>query len=200
MGVWAYEIGQMDVTLRIQQDVIRLNIPVYDALGVDISQSTTQLRDPESHGLFCEAFSRDVEPQITTVHQVHHNVTFQGSASGARGGPEWLYVEDCCKTHIYSISWKLYLKLQRKAWFKCSSIRRSRIIFRTLSDRTTGQKEKRNLVSFARQTKLGRLNGVQLEPSSFRMYLRANVNPVSFFSTIRTLPKAPFPTTRNSRN
>lgn len=35
------------------------------------------------------------------------------------------------------MSWKLYLKLQRKAWLRCSSIRRSRMIFRTLSDRTT---------------------------------------------------------------
>jgi hypothetical protein len=38
---------------------------------------------------------------------------------------------------MYSISWKLYRKLQRNGWFKCSSILRSRIIFRTLSERTT---------------------------------------------------------------
>lgn len=36
-------------------------------------------------------------------------------------------------------------------------------------------------------------------PSSLRMYLRAKVNPVSFRSTIRTLPNAPFPTTLKSR-
>ena len=35
--------------------------------------------------------------------------------------------------------------------------------------------------------------------SSFRMYLRAKVKPVSFRSTIRTLPKAPLPTTRRRR-
>lgn len=34
------------------------------------------------------------------------------------------------------------------------------------------------------------------ELSSFRIYLRANVNLVYLCSTIRTLPKAPFPTTR----
>jgi len=35
------------------------------------------------------------------------------------------------------MSWKLYRRLQRKGWLRCSSIRRSRIIFRTLSDFTT---------------------------------------------------------------
>jgi hypothetical protein len=38
---------------------------------------------------------------------------------------------------MYSISWKLYRRLQMKGWFRCSSIRRSLIIFRTLSDRIT---------------------------------------------------------------
>lgn len=36
-------------------------------------------------------------------------------------------------------------------------------------------------------------------PSSLRMYLSANERPVSFRSTIRTLPNAPRPTTRSSR-
>ena len=36
-------------------------------------------------------------------------------------------------------------------------------------------------------------------PSSFRMYLRAKDRPVSFLSTIRTLPKAPRPTTLRRR-
>lgn len=39
-------------------------------------------------------------------------------------------------------------------------------------------------------------NGV---PSSFRIYFSANVRPVSFLSTILTLPKAPLPTTRRRR-
>lgn len=38
---------------------------------------------------------------------------------------------------MYSISWKLYRKLQMKGWLTCSSMRLSLIIFRTLSDRTT---------------------------------------------------------------
>ena len=36
-------------------------------------------------------------------------------------------------------------------------------------------------------------------PSSLRIYLRAKVKPVSFLSTMRTLPKAPLPTTLSSR-
>ena len=48
---------------------------------------------------------------------------------------------------MYSMSWKLYLKLQRKGWFKCSSIRRSRMMFLTLSDRTTKEHEAKLSVS-----------------------------------------------------
>lgn len=40
-------------------------------------------------------------------------------------------------TYKYSMSWKLYRRLHRKGWLRCSSMRRSRMIFRTLSDRTT---------------------------------------------------------------
>lgn len=76
------------------------------------------------------------------------------------------------ETYRYSMSWKLYRKLHRNGWFRCSSILRSLIIFRTLSERTI---------------------------SSFRMYFSANVRPVSFRSTIRTFPNAPLPTTRSKR-
>lgn len=41
------------------------------------------------------------------------------------------------------MSWKLYRRLQRKGWSRCSSILRSRMIFRTLSDRTTGARMSR---------------------------------------------------------
>ena len=40
-------------------------------------------------------------------------------------------------TYKYSISWKLYRRLQRKGWFICANMFRSRMMFRTLSDRTT---------------------------------------------------------------
>lgn len=45
------------------------------------------------------------------------------------------------RAYRYSISWKLYRKLQRKGWFSCSSILLSLMIFRTLSDRTTASRQ-----------------------------------------------------------
>lgn len=53
------------------------------------------------------------------------------------------------EAYRYSTSWKLYRKLQRKGWFKCSSIRRSRIMFRTLSERTTGRQYSISAGTFA---------------------------------------------------
>lgn len=78
-------------------------------------------------------------------------------------------------------------------WLTCSSIRLSRIIFRTLSDLTTI-----NMSAAITFPLFATLQCLSL-PSSFRIYLRANVRLVSLRSTIRTLPKAPRPTTRNSR-
>lgn len=72
---------------------------------------------------------------------------------------------------------------------RCSSILLSRMIFRTLSDRTTA-------LQFSICTLSSRFGSV---PSSFRMYFRAKVRPVSFRSTMRTFPKAPLPTTRKRR-
>lgn len=95
-------------------------------------------------------------------------------------------------TYRYSISWKLYLRLQRKGWFRCSSIRRSRMMLRTLSDRTTVTRHQRSSAKFQG-------NAGKNRPSSFRMYFKANVRPVSLRSTMRTLPNAPLPTTRSRR-
>lgn len=103
----------------------------------------------------------------------------------------WKWVSQCAlteklsATYKYSISWKLYRRFKRNGWFRCSSIRRSRIIFRTLSERTTGQiSDIRNMIGHSAHA-----------PSSFRIYLSAKVRPVSLRSTMRTLPKAPLPTT-----
>lgn len=58
----------MNVTLRVEQDVVGLEVTVDDPLGMDVPQGTTQLRDPEAHGFLGEAFPGDVESQITTIH------------------------------------------------------------------------------------------------------------------------------------
>ena len=95
------------------------------------------------------------------------------------------------RAHRYSISWKLYRKLQRKGWFSCSSILRSLMIFRTLSERTTVSRQSLHVRPRSLSPKSS--------PSSLRIYFRAKVRPVSLRSTILTFPKAPFPTTRSSR-
>ena len=69
------------MSLGIQQDIVRLDVTMDNSLRVDISQSTTQLSYPEAHCLLCETFPRDVEPQVTTIHQIHHNVSSQLSAT-----------------------------------------------------------------------------------------------------------------------
>jgi hypothetical protein len=72
-----------------------------DALGVDISQGTTQLGDPKSNRFLREAFSGDVEPQITAVHEIDHDITglIISDHDGLSNGPRSVTV-----TYIYSIS------------------------------------------------------------------------------------------------
>lgn len=57
-----YEICQVNMSLRVQQDVIWLDVAMNDALGVDISERAAQLCNPEPNGIFRETFSRDMEP------------------------------------------------------------------------------------------------------------------------------------------
>lgn len=57
----------------------------------------------------------------------------------------WLQPRPGRFAYMYSMSWKLYRKLQMNGWFTCSSIRRSRMILRTLSERTTGGQESASL-------------------------------------------------------
>src|SRR5277367_2451233 len=96
-----------------------------------ISQCASQLGNPELHRLFGKSLSRDMKSKIAAGHQVHHNIPRQLLAYGAHRGN--------IIAHMYSMSWKLYRKLQMNGWLRCSSILRSRIMFRTLSERTTGK-------------------------------------------------------------
>lgn len=52
-----YEICEMDVTIRVQKNIIWLDITVYDALTMYISQSAPQLRDPKPHCLLRKSLS-----------------------------------------------------------------------------------------------------------------------------------------------
>lgn len=71
---WTYEVSQMDMALRVEQHVVRLDVPVHDSLLVDVSDSASKLCYPKAHCLFCEGLSRNVKAQITTVHQIEHDV------------------------------------------------------------------------------------------------------------------------------
>ena len=72
----------MDVALRIKQNIVRLDVSVYNPLFVYVSQRTSQLRNPEPNRFFRECFPRDVKSKISTVHQVHHKVPAQACLVG----------------------------------------------------------------------------------------------------------------------
>ena len=128
-GEATHEVGEMNVAVGIQQHVVRLDVPVHDTLGVYVADSAAQFGYPEAHGVLGESLARDVETEVAAVHQIDDDVSVGCQADGSRG--------TAVRTYRYSISWKLYRKLHRKGWFRCSSMRRSRMMLRTLSDRTT---------------------------------------------------------------
>lgn len=76
-----------------------------------------------------------METKIASCHEIDNDVSgaltvnIWGIQNKKKGRTE--------KTHMYSISWNEYRKLQRNGWLRCSNIRRSRMMFRTLSDLTT---------------------------------------------------------------
>lgn len=69
----------MNMTLGIEQHIIRLHIAVDDALGMDILQGTGQLGDPEANGILGKAFPGNMEPEVTAIHQIDDNVTTQSA-------------------------------------------------------------------------------------------------------------------------
>lgn len=63
-----YEICQMNMSLRIQQYVVWLHIPMYDPLLVDIPQRAAQLCDPELDCVLSKRLARNVKSQIASAH------------------------------------------------------------------------------------------------------------------------------------
>jgi hypothetical protein len=94
----------MDMTFRIQQHIIRLDVSMYNALVMYISQCASQLGNPEFHRVFGKGLSRDMKSQVAASHQVHYNIPRQLLAL-------WHSPRNAI-AHIYSMSWKLYRKLQ----------------------------------------------------------------------------------------
>lgn len=74
MSLATYKICKMDMAVRIEQYVVRLDVPVHNALLVDVAHGASKLGHPETHCLLCECLSRDVESQVATVHEVDDNV------------------------------------------------------------------------------------------------------------------------------
>lgn len=62
------------MTIGVEEHVVRLDVSVDDALTMDVSQGTAQLGNPEANSLFSKCFSRDMESQIATTHQVDDEV------------------------------------------------------------------------------------------------------------------------------
>lgn len=91
-----YEICQVNMPLRVQQNIIWFDIAMNDALRMDIFERAAQLCNPKSNSILRKAFPRDMEPQVTTIHQIHHNVSSIISMRLERGWESG--------THMYSIS------------------------------------------------------------------------------------------------
>lgn len=73
----------MDHAVGVEKHVVGLDVPVHDALLVYVPHCAAELGYPEAHRFFCEGLSRDVEPKITTVHQIDHDVPATVSHAGA---------------------------------------------------------------------------------------------------------------------
>jgi hypothetical protein len=69
-----YKVCQMHMALRIQKNIVRLDISVYNTLLMYVSQRTSQFSDPEADSFFGEGLSLNMESEVAAVHQVHHNV------------------------------------------------------------------------------------------------------------------------------
>ncbi len=98
-----YKICQVDVAVRVEQDVVRFDISVHDALLVDVAHGAPKLGHPEPYCLFCKSLARDVESQITAVHEIDYDIAGQGQFSAVREG----VVMVVSWTYRYSMSWKL---------------------------------------------------------------------------------------------
>lgn len=70
----AYKVSKVHVAVRVEQDVVGLDVAVDDVLFVDVAESAAQLGDPEANRVLGKGFSRDVEAEVTARHQVDDNV------------------------------------------------------------------------------------------------------------------------------
>ena len=70
----AYKVGQVDMTVCVEENVVGLDIAVDDALAVNIPQRAAELGNPEANILLCESLSRNVKSEIAAAHEINHKV------------------------------------------------------------------------------------------------------------------------------
>lgn len=70
--VTTHKVGEMDVALGIEQDVVGLDIAMHYALAVYVAQRAANLGDPETNGILGKRLSCNVKSQVTTIHKIHH--------------------------------------------------------------------------------------------------------------------------------
>ena len=80
-GSASYKVSQMDMAIRVEENIVRLDVAMDNALLVNVADGAAELGYPEAHRLFGEGLSRDVETQVATVHQVDDDVS-----AGLAGG------------------------------------------------------------------------------------------------------------------
>ena len=62
------------MAVRVEENIIGLDVSVNDALLVNIPQSTTELGNPKANSLFRKCLSGDVESEIAAAHEIDHEV------------------------------------------------------------------------------------------------------------------------------
>jgi hypothetical protein len=60
----------MHMAILVEQYVVGLDVTMHDALGVYVSESTSQLRYPKANGVFCEGLAGNVEAEISARHEI----------------------------------------------------------------------------------------------------------------------------------
>lgn len=69
------EVSQADVSLTVQQDVLWLQVTVYDFFGVEVLDGTDDFRGIEEAGGVAEAAAAaQVAEQLSARHVVHQHV------------------------------------------------------------------------------------------------------------------------------
>jgi hypothetical protein len=76
-----YKVCQVNVAVGVQEYVVGFNIAVDNVVAMNISQSTAQLCYPKADCILCKGFSRNVEAQVASAHEIDDEVPARRSIS-----------------------------------------------------------------------------------------------------------------------